>query len=173
MSHLQKVGMLFCDNGFYDNPVTKYNDGSIKYYANQTVSEYAFERSTRGMSRRFRDSLSLLLVNCVARRFAEGKSPMSHRALTRATRLPGALVKQLLDELVSVGVLAITHNESGTEVLYLPAIDIHRLTVGMVITKLDRHGTELASDNWIIRNPEWQRLRNLRYEHKDDLIAEV
>jgi membrane protein len=125
------------------------------------------------MSRRFRDSLSLLLVNCVARRFAEGKSPMSRRALTRATRLPGALVKQLLDELVSVGVLAITHNESGTEVLYLPAIDIHRLTVSMVIAKLDRHGSELASDNWIIRNPEWQRLRNLRYEQKDDLIAEV
>lgn len=142
-------------------------------YANQTVSEYAFERSTRGMSRRFRDSLSLLLVNCVARRFAEGKSPMSRRALTRATRLPGALVNQLLDELVSVGVLAITHNESGTEVLYLPAIDIHRLTVSMVIAKLDRHGSELASDNWIIRNPEWQRLRNLRYEQKDDLIAEV
>lgn len=142
-------------------------------YANQTVSEYAFERSTRGMSRRFRDSLSLLLVNCVARRFAEGKSPMSHHALTRATRLPGALVKQLLDELVSVGILAITQNESGTVNLYLPAIDIHRLTVKTVITRLDRHGSELASDNWIIRNPEWSRLRNLRYDISDGLVVDI
>lgn len=142
-------------------------------YANQTVYDYAFERSTRGMSRRFRDSLSLLLVSYVARRFAEGKSPLSQRALARASHLPGALVGRLLDELVNVGVLAITHNEAGTEVLYLPAMDIHRLTVRRVTDALDARGSEAVSDAWLDKNPQWKRLRDIRYHNEDDLVIEV
>ena len=142
-------------------------------YANQTVSEYAFERSTRGMSRRFRDTLSLLLVSYVARRFAEGKSPLSQRALARASHLPGALVKCLLDELIGVGVLAVTHNEAGTEMLYLPAMDIHRLTVRRVLDALDARGTESVSDAWLESNPQWIRLRNLRYHNEDSLVLEI
>ncbi len=143
-------------------------------YANQMVQEYAFERSTKNMSRRFRDTLSLLLVSHIARAFAEGSRPLSQHALVRATHLPETLVKLLLEELVSVGVLAVTHNNSGTEMLYIPAIDIHRLTVRMVTDRLDSRGTEDFSPAWMVYNPEWKRLRHYRYYHTDDaLILEV
>ena len=138
------------------------------------VQEYAFERSTRGMSRRFRDTLSLLLVSHVAKRFAAGNRPLSQRSLSRATHLPETLVTVLLDELVSVGVLAITHNNSGTEMLYIPAIDIHRLTVRMVVDRLDARGTENFSPAWMLHNPEWKRLRQYRYYSQDEaLIMEI
>lgn len=144
-------------------------------YANQMVQEYAFERSTKGMSRRFRDTLSLLLVSHVARAFADGSRPLNQNALAHATHLPETLVKLLLEELVSVGVLAITHNNSGTETLYIPAIDIHRLTVRMVTDRLDSRGTEDFSPAWLLYNPEWKRLRHYRYYNMDDdaLILEV
>ncbi len=143
-------------------------------YANQTVQEYAFERSTKCMSRRFRDTLSLLLVSHVARAFADGSRPLTQRALARATHLPSTLVKQLLEELVGVGVLAVTHNNSGTEMLYIPAIDIHRLTVRMVAERLDSRGTEDISPAWLLYNPEWKRLRHYRYYNTDDaLILEL
>ncbi len=143
-------------------------------YANQMVQEYAFERSTQSMSRRFRDTLSLLLVSHIARAFAEGRRPLSQHALVRATRLPETLVKLLLEELVSVGVLAVTHNNLGTEMLYIPAIDIHRLTVRMVTDRLDSRGTEDFSPAWLLYNPEWKRLRHYRYYHTDDaLILEI
>lgn len=143
-------------------------------YANQMVLEYAFERSTRGMSRRFRDTLSLLLVAHVAQGFAVGDRPMSQRQLSRATHLPETLVNVLLDELVGVGVLAITHNNSGTEMLYIPAIDIHRLTVRMVVSRLDSRGSEDFSPAWMLLNPEWKRLRHYRYyDDEDALILDV
>lgn len=143
-------------------------------YANQMVQEYAFERSTRGMSRRFRDTLSLLLVSHISKGFANGDRPMSQHALSRATRLPETLVKVLLEELVSVGVLAITHNNSGTEMLYIPAIDIHRLTVRMVVSRLDSRGTEDFSPAWMLHNPEWKRFRHYRYyDDEDALILDV
>lgn len=139
-------------------------------YANQMVQEYAFERSTRGMSRRFRDTLSLLLVSHIAKEFSQGNRPLSQHALSRATRLPETLVKVLLEELVNVGVLAITHNNSGTEMLYIPGIDIHRLTVKMVVERLDSRGTENFSPAWMLHNPEWKRLRHYRYYDSDDAL---
>ena len=143
-------------------------------YANQMVQEYAFERSTRGMSRRFRDTLSLLLVAHIAKGFALGNRPLSQHALSRTTHLPETLVKVLLDELVSVGVLAITYNKSGTEIQYTPAIDIHKLTVRMVVGRLDARGTEDFSPAWMLHNPEWKRLRHYRYyDDEDALILDV
>ena len=142
-------------------------------YANQQVREYDFERSTRNMSRRFRDTLSLLLVSIVAKRFSQGKCPFSQHMLARATHMPDELVKQLLSELVNTSILAITHNEQGTEMLYLPAIDIHRLTVKMVIERLDSYGIETISEEWMKLNPQWQRLRNLRYHDEDALVYEI
>ena len=143
-------------------------------YANQMVQEYAFERSTRGMSRRFRDTLSLLLVSHIAKGFAKGDRPLNLHSLARITRLPDALVKVLLDELVAVGVLAVTHNNTGTEVLYIPAIDIHRLTIRMVVERWDAKGTENYSPSWLLHNPEWKRLRQYRYYNMEEaLILDV
>ena len=143
-------------------------------YANQMVKEYTFERSTRGMSRRFRDTLSLLLVSHVAKNFAEGKRPYTQHSLSRATRLPNTLVKVLLEELVSVGVLAVTQNNSGTDMLYIPAIDIHSMTVSMVIERLDSRGNETFSPAWMLHNPEWKHIRQYRYYNCDDtLIVDI
>jgi membrane protein len=139
-------------------------------YANQMVREYAFERSTRGMSRRFRDTLSILLVRHISKGFAEGKRPQSQQELSHATRLPSALVSVLLEELVSVGVLAVTYNNSGTEMLYTPAVDIHKLTVRMVVSKLDARGTEDFSPSWMLHNSEWKHIRHYRYYDVDDAL---
>jgi membrane protein len=143
-------------------------------YANQMVQEYAFERSTRGMSRRFRDTLSLLLVSHIVKRFADGTSPLSQHELSRTTHLPESLVKVLLGELVSTGILAVTYNNSGTEMKYIPAIDIHRLTVRMIVSKLDSRGTEYFSPAWMLFNPEWKRIRHYRYyDNEDALILDI
>lgn len=140
-------------------------------YANQMVQEYAFERSTQGMSRRFRDTLSLLLVCHIAKGFVSGERPLSQHALSHTTHLPETLVKVLLEELVSVGVLAVTHNNSGTEMLYIPAIDIHKLSVHMVVDRLDSRGTENFSPAWLLYNPEWKRIRHYRYYDDEEALV--
>lgn len=140
-------------------------------YANQMVQEYAFERSTQGMSRRFRDTLSLLLVCHIAKGFASGERSLSQHALSHTTHLPETLVKVLLEELVSVGVLAVTHNNSGTEMLYIPAIDIHKLSVRMVVDRLDSRGTENFSPAWLLYNPEWKRIRHYRYYDDEEALV--
>ena len=102
-------------------------------YANQCMENYAFERQSFDLSRRYRDTICLLLMSKICKRFANGDTAYSVRTLAKDTQLPETVVRILLDELTNMRLLVETHNEADTVSQYLPAVDIHRMTLKMVI----------------------------------------
>ena len=142
-------------------------------YANQRLQTYAFERISDELSRRYRDTLILLLTSRICKHFASGLKPFTAHRLAVDTHLPDSLVGILLDELTRVQLLVEAHNEPGDEPYYLPAIDIHRITVGMVIRRIDSHGIENPSLVWQTATPEWDTLRKLRNENMDALLIDL
>ena len=142
-------------------------------YANQSLDNYAFERNSLDLSRRYRDSLSLLLMCRICKRFAAGGTAFTERTLAKDTHLPETIVRILLDELVSMQLLAETHDEKGRLTFYLPAIDINRMTVKMVMKRIDCHGAEALSRVWQTGTSEWERLRYLRSHDEDALLTDV
>lgn len=142
-------------------------------YANQSLHTYAFERISDELSRRYRDTLILLLMSRICKHFASGLKPFTAHRLAVDTHLPDSLVGILLDELTRVQLLVEAHNEPGNEPHYLPAIDIHRITVGMVTRRIDSHGIENPSLVWQTGTPEWDALRSLRNEGEDALLIDL
>lgn len=142
-------------------------------YANQSLHTYAFERISDELSRRYRDTLILLLMSRICKHFASGLKPYTAHRLAVDTHLPDSLVGILLDELTRVQLLVEAHNEPGDEPHYLPAIDIHRITVGMVTRRIDSHGIENPSLVWQTGTPEWDALRSLRNEGEDALLIDL
>lgn len=147
--------------------------GAQLCYANQSYHTYAFERVSDELSRRYRDTLILLLMTRICKHFASGLKPFTAHRLAVDTHLPDSLVGILLGELTDMQLLVENHSEPGAETQFLPAIDIHRITVGMVIRRIDSHGIETPSLVWQTRTPEWDALRNLRNENKDALLIEL
>ncbi len=147
--------------------------GAQLCYANQRLQTYAFERISDELSRRYRDTLILLLMNRICKHFASGLKPFTAHRLAVNTHLPDSLVGILLDELTRVQLLVEAHNEPGDEPYYLPAIDIHRITVGMVTRRIDSHGIESPSLVWQTGTPEWDALRSLRNEGDDALLIDL
>ena len=147
--------------------------GAQLCYANQRLQTYAFERISDEMSRRYRDTLILLLMSRICKHFASGLKPFTAHRLAVDTHLPDSLVGIYLDELTRVQLLVEAHNEPGDEPYYLPAIDIHRITVGMVTRRIDSHGIENPSLVWQTGTPEWDALRSLRNENKDALLIDL
>ena len=147
--------------------------GAQLCYANQSLHTYAFERISDEMSRRYRDTLILLLMSRICKHFASGLKPFTAHRLAVDTHLPDSLVGIYLDELTRVQLLVEAHNEPGDEPYYLPAIDIHRITVGMVTRRIDSHGIENPSLVWQTGTPEWDALRSLRNENKDALLIDL
>ncbi len=147
--------------------------GAELCYANQSIHTYAFERISDKLSRRYRDTLILLLMSRICKHFSNGLKPYTAHRLAVDTHLPDSLVGILLDELTEMQLLVENHNEPGDEPRYLPAIDIHRITVGMVTRRIDSHGIENPSLVWQTATPEWDALRNLRNESKEALLIDL
>ena len=142
-------------------------------YANQCLDTYAFERSSMDLSRRYRDSLSLLLMCRICKRFASGGSSFTARSLARDTQLPETVVHILLDELVNMQLLAEVYDERGTRKNYLPAIDTNRITVKMVMRRIDSYGAERLDRVWRLKTQEWESLRNLRSQNGEALLVDL
>jgi len=142
-------------------------------YANQSLDKYALERDSTDLSRRYRDSLSLLLMSRICKRFSKGETPYTERSLAKDTQLPEMLVHKLLEEMVSMKLLAEMFDEKGKKTHYLPAIDIHRMTVGLVMKRIDSYGVEDISVDWQLKTHEWERLRHLRSHEEDALLTDL
>lgn len=142
-------------------------------YANQCLDGYAFERYSDDISRRYNDTLMLLLLTRICKRFATGEKPYTCHSLVRDTRLPETLVHSMLNELVNMQLLAETFDANGMTVYYLPAVDVHQMTISMVMRRIDRQGMENPSRNWQMSTPEWAQLRTLRNKNQDALLIEI
>lgn len=147
--------------------------GGLFCYANQSVENYAIERVSYDLSRRCRDTICLLLISRISKRFASGSVPYTERSLAQEVHLPETLVRIILGELVNMQLLAETHNDSSDVTHYLPAIDISRLTIKKVMKHIDRCGSETPRNVWQLSAPEWDRLRQLRFNDEDALLCEI
>ncbi len=142
-------------------------------YANQCLDNYAFQRFSDNLSRRYRDTVCLLLLSRIAKRFASGGTPYSERTLAEDTKLPQTVVFNLLEEMVRMQLLAEIHKENNSLSYYLPAVDLSHLTVKMVIRRMDCYGTENPQHTWRNKPEEWEELRRLRNTNEDALLTEV
>ena len=142
-------------------------------YAHQCLENYAFERSSTDLSRRYRDSLSLLLMCRICKRFAQGGSSFTVRTLARDTQLPETVVNTLLDELSNMQLVAEVYDEQGSTKHFLPAVDINRISVKMVMHRIDSYGTERLDRAWQQKTHEWEPIRNLRSHDEDALLVNL
>ncbi|MGN1257246.1 MAG: YihY/virulence factor BrkB family protein [Bacteroidaceae bacterium] len=142
-------------------------------YANQCLDFYAFQRFSDDLSRRYRDTICLLLLSRIAKRFSSGGLPYSERTLAEDTRLPQAVVFNLLQEMVKMQLVAEIKDENHQQSHYLPAIDLSHLTVKMVIRRMDCYGVENPQHTWHNKPTEWEELRRLRNANEDALLTEI
>lgn len=147
--------------------------GARMCYASQNMEDYVFERSSQSLSRRYRDSICLLLMSRICKRFAAGSTPFTVNTLARDTQLPQSLVRLLLEELVQMKLLVSFNNERGTQVHFLPAMDISHMTIDKVLNHIDSMGTESLSRTWQLKTKEWDSLRKLRKTHRNALLVDI
>ena len=116
--------------------------GAEMSYAIQNNEEFEYEHDLNRMSRRYKDFVMLYLLSVIIRRFEADEAPLTAHDLSVRDHLPIRLVNQLLGRMVETGILREVHVEGNEERTYQPALDTHKISVGMVIDRIDRQGTE-------------------------------
>ncbi len=116
--------------------------GAEMSYAIQNNEEFEYEQDLNSMSRRYKDFIMLYLLHVIIKRFEADEEPLTAHELAIRDHLPIRLVNQLLGRMVETGILREVYVEDEEEKTYQPALDSHKISVGMVIGRIDAQGTE-------------------------------
>ena len=135
--------------------------GAELAYTNQNLEKFAFRASTDDLSHRYRLLLSAYLMTLICHRFEEGKKPYTALELKLETNIPIRITHDLLENLTRVHLLSeMTNDEKGTEAVYQPAESTARLSVGMMIDRLEAEG-------------KWKLMPDLQLFKSDELMKAI
>ena len=116
--------------------------GAEMSYAIQNNEEFEYEQDLNKMSRGYKDFIMMYLLSTIIKRFEADEEPVTAHELAIRDNLPIRLVNQLLSRLVETNVLREVFKEDEEDRTFQPALDTHKISVGMVLDRIDHQGTE-------------------------------
>ena len=116
--------------------------GAEMSYAIQNNEEFEYEQDLNSMSRRYKDFIMLYLLSVIIKRFEADEAPLTAHELAIRDHLPIRLVNQLLSRMVENGILREVYVEDKEDRTFQPALDTHKISIGMVLERTDLQGTE-------------------------------
>ncbi len=117
--------------------------GAEMSYAIQNNEEFEYEHDLNSMSRRYKDFIMLYLLYGIIKRFEADEAPMTAHEMAIRDHLPIRLVNRLLGRMVETGILREVYVEGKEEKTFMPALDTHKMSLGMVIDRIEKQGKEL------------------------------
>jgi membrane protein len=136
-------------------------------FANQNISRYEMESEALNISNYQKRALIIMILHMVIRNFSLGEKPISSSYIAANLKIPVRLAREILQDLSSVNLVSEIHEHEEKERLFQPAIDINKLTVSYVFSRLDKKGIEQIM---VIRNKDYERVITI-LEKFDRMIA--
>ena len=141
--------------------------GAELSFANQNVSRYEFESEALNVSSYQKRALILMIMNKIIRNFAVGEKPISSENISKSLKVPVRLVRDILQDLTSGNLVSVIHENEHEERLYQPAMDINKLSVSFVLSKLDKKGSE---HQIFVKTKEYDKITSM-LDKFDKLVA--
>lgn len=129
--------------------------GAELAFANQNISNYEFESEALNISHFQKRALVLMIMHIIIIKFAVGEKPISAEKIAVQLKIPVRLVREILQDLSLVDLVSVIHENERKERQYQPALDINKLSVSYVFSKIDKHGSEHITVN---RNKEYYKV---------------
>lgn len=137
-------------------------------FAYQNIENFELEHEALSLNHDNKRILSLLITQHIIKNFEEGGKAKNNDQLSHELGIPLRLLNELLFELVECGILVELASENSKDRWYQPAIDIHKITVEYLYTKLEK----LGSDHLIVTESENVDRITRIHEHLMDSIRE-
>jgi membrane protein len=136
-------------------------------FANQNISRYEMESEALNISNYQKRALVLMIMHMIIRNFSLGEKPISAEYIAVNLKIPVRLARDILQDLSSANLVSIIHENEEKERLYQPALDVNKLTVSYVLSRLDKKGIEQIM---VIRNKDYEKIITM-LEKFDRLIV--
>lgn len=140
--------------------------GAELTYANQNISRFEQEFQSLKISYFQKRALILMILQRIIRNFHIGEKPLSAEDISVGLGIPVRLARDILQDLHSVELVSIIEQE-GNEQRFQPALDINKLTISYVFSRMDRTG---ASEITITKNEDYDKVTSI-LDKFDRLVA--
>jgi len=141
--------------------------GAELSFANQNVSRYEVESEALNISNFQKRALIIMIMNIIIRNFSTGEKPISAEDISSTLKIPVRLSRDILEDLSSSNLVSVIHEKEQKQRLYQPSLDIHKLTVSYVFSRLDKMG---INQRMIIKNKDYDKVIAM-LDKFDSLIA--
>lgn len=143
-------------------------------FAHQNIAKFNFEKETKGITRRYKDFIILLISTLIVKRFEEGEKPYTANEISEMYKIPTRLTNDIIYLLLDLNIIVETPSEKDMVPAYIPAIDIHKISVSYLFHKVDSFGsedfnidiTEEFIDEWNVIND----IRNTIHEKEKNIL---
>ena len=81
-----------------------------------------------------------MILHMIIRNFSIGERPISAETIAHNLKIPVRLARDILQDLTNAKLVSVLHENEHKERLYQPALDINRLTISFVFSRLDKKG---------------------------------
>ena len=138
--------------------------GAQLCYVAQNLKNFSFSKETENISRRYHDFLCILIMSLICKRFQTDFPPYTAESLSDEHKIPIRLTTTILYELQDMHMIFETPVEDDEEMAYLPSVDINRMSVAMLLSRLDREGSEAFKIDRERYYASWEALSKARNE---------
>lgn len=115
--------------------------GVVLCYSSQNIFQFSFNNDINAISADYKRKISMVIMAIVAQRFEKQYPPLRISDFAGLYHMPARLVSDVVNELVQAGLLSEVYlGKNNEELAYQPAIDIHLLSLGFVMKKIDTAG---------------------------------
>jgi len=136
-------------------------------FANQNISRYEFESDSLNISNYQKRALVIMILHMIIRNFSIGEKPISAENIANNLKIPARLAIDILQDLSNVKLVSEIHENEHKERLYQPALDINRLSISFVFSRLDKNATAQILVN---KTRDYDKINSI-LEKFDKLIA--
>ena len=125
-------------------------------FASQNLETYEFEPDCLKVSHRFKQLLSLYLLQILNRSFMKAESAWTTDRFAQELDIPVRLVRQILFDLTAAGLVVEVKEEGVLEPAYQPGRCLHSLTIKDIIGLLEQRGVDTIP---VVETPQLGKLR--------------
>lgn len=134
-------------------------------YVSQNLRNYDYELDTENISNRYKKYLTAFVTFIIVKRFENAEPPIKVMEIINQHKLPIRILNQVLQTLVDAKIIVEVADNDLNDRAYIPAVDINRLTVNMLYSKIDTKGAELFLKNKSVEMEAiWEKMLNMQLE---------
>lgn len=112
-------------------------------YASQNLRNYDYEIDSDNISNRYKKYLTVFITYVIVKRFENGEPPIKVQEIIKEYKLPIRILNQILQVLVDAHIIIEVADDDLDDRAYYPAVDINKLTINLLYSKIDKKGAEL------------------------------